>query len=302
MKKLLIFFILLFSWGSEVNIQAQQSSLFSQNMYNPLRINSAYAGTKEGFVLVGMGRMQWLGVEDSPNTATLSLHGPIFENMGLGMTLTHDVIGPVEQTIATINYSYQIDVTFDSRLSFGINAGFSLMNMDLTKKDAYDPGDPQIYSLDNQFFPNVGVGIYYYSYDGYIGLSAPRLLEPKLDPNIIGRAELVRDYYLMGGYIFDLDEIIKIKPAFMLRYTQNAPLSIDISTNIYYERWGFGVGYRYQDALNLFFQLFLTRQFSIGYSYDYTLSELRHDSWGSHEIMFRYDFSKYERCRPAKFF
>jgi len=300
MKKIFLLFLILISGG--LAVQAQQSALFSQNMYNPLRINSAYAGTKEGFVLVGMGRMQWLGVEDSPNTATLSLHGPIFENMGLGLTLTHDVIGPVEQTIATINYAYQIDVTFDSRLSFGINAGFSLMNMDLTKKDAYDQGDPQIYAISNQFYPNVGVGIYYYSYDGYIGISAPRLLEPKLNPNILGRANLVRDYYLMGGYIFDLDEIIKIKPAFLVRYTKNAPLSIDLSTNIYYERWGFGVGYRYQDALNLFFQLFLTRQFSIGYSYDYTLSELRHDSWGSHEIMFRYDFSKNERCRPAKFF
>ncbi len=301
MKKIFIIIIITLLNGLH-GINAQQTALFSQNMYNPLRINSAYAGTKEGFVLVGMGRMQWLGVEDSPNTATLSIHGPIFENMGLGLSLTQDNIGFMEQTNAKISYSYQIDVTFDSRLSFGINAGFSLMNIDFTKKDAYDPGDPQIYALDNQFYPNVGVGIYYYSYDGYIGLSAPRLLEPKLDPNIIGRAKLVRDYYLVGGYIFDLDEIIKIKPAFMLRYTKNAPLSIDISTNIYYERWGFGVGYRYQDALNLFFQLFLTRQFSIGYSYDYTLSELRHDSWGSHEIMFRYDFSKYERCRPAKFF
>jgi len=281
---------------------AQQSPMFSQNMYNPLGVNAAYAGTKEGFVFVGMGRMQWLGVEDSPKTETLSLHGPIFENMGLGLTLTNDVIGPIQQTMAYVNYSYQVDISFETRLSFGIRAGFNLMNIDWTKKDAFDPGDPQIYSLDNQFFPNVGVGLYYYSYDGYIGISAPRLLEPKLDPNSIGRAQLVRDYYLMGGYIFDLDEVMKIKPAFIIRYLPNAPLSIDISTNVYYERWGFGVGYRYQDAITGLFQLFLTQQFSVGYSYDYTLTELRHDSWGSHEIMFRYDFSKNERCRPAKYF
>ncbi len=301
MKKFSFIIILLIS-VSGYKLTAQQSPMFSQNMYNPLRINPAYAGTKEGFILVGMGRMQWLGVEDSPKTATLSLHGPIFENMGLGLSLTNDVIGPVQTTDAYLSYAYQVDVSFDTRLSFGISAGFKLMNLDLTKKPAYNPSDPQIYALNNQFFPNVGVGIFFYSYNGYIGVSVPRILEQKIDPNSVGSAKIVRDYYLTGGYVFDLDEVVKIKPAFTVRYTLNAPLSIDLSTNIYYTRWGFGVGYRYQDAITGLFQLFLTREFSVGYSYDYTLTELRHDSWGSHEIMFRYDFTKQSRCRPAKYF
>jgi len=58
-----------------------------------------------------------------------------------------------------------------------------------------------------------------------------------------------------------------------------------------------------QDALVGIFEFYASPQMSIGYAYDYTLSDLRHESSGSHEFMIRYDFSKRtKRCRPVKYF
>jgi len=282
---------------------AQQDVQYSQYMYNPIEINPAYAGTKEGFIMTGMVRMQWVGIEDAPLTQSFSLHSPVHKNMGLGFTATNDKNGPLSQTLFYWDYSYQIDIGFDSRLSFGLNGGFHVINLDLSSKDAYDPNDPNIYNINNSFAPNVGVGLYFYTYNYYIGISAPRLLEQNFSPQATGQSLLVRHYFLMSGYVFDLDEVVKVKPSILFKYTPDAPLTFDFSMNIYYERMGFGFSYRHEDAFVGLFQLFLTQQLSFGYSYDYTLSDLRHESSGTHEFMFRYDFSKRtNRCRPVKYF
>jgi len=285
------------------NIWSQQDPQFSQYMYNPIEINPAYAGTKEGFIMTGMARMQWLGIREAPQTQSFSLHSPVHKNMGLGFTATNDKAGPIKQTMFYWDYSYQIDVGFDSRISFGLKAGFHVLNLDLNAIDAYHNNDPNIYSISNHFIPNVGVGVYFYSYDYYLGLTAPRLLEQNFSPNANAQALLVNHYFFTGGYVIDLDEIVKVKPSFILKYTPNSPLTFDFTANIYYERWGFGLSYRHEDAITALFQLFISQQLSFGYSYDYTLSDLRHDSTGSHEFMFRYDFSKNTvHCRPAKYF
>jgi len=296
-----IFYLILIFTG--VSGSAQQDPQFSQYMYNPIDINPAYAGTKEGFIMTGMVRMQWVGIQDAPKTQTFSIHSPIFKNMGLGFTATNDQIGPLGQTMFYWDYSYQIDIGFDSRLSFGLNAGFHIINLDLSEKDIYQPNDPEVYNINNRFLPNMGVGMYFYTYNYYIGISAPRLLEQNYSPQATGQGLLVRHYFFMSGYVFDLDEVVKVKPSIVFKYTPHAPLSFDFSMNLYHERWGLGFSYRHEDAVVGLFQLFLSQQLSIGYSYDYTLSDLRHDSSGSHELMFRYDFSKRtDRCRPVKYF
>jgi len=286
-----------------LSAKAQQDPMFSQYQYNPLSINPAYAGTKENFVMTGITRMQWVGIKDSPKTQSFSIHSPMGKNMGLGFTAQNDNAGPLHQMMFYADYSYQIDLGFESRLSFGLKAGFHVVDLDLMKIESYQQNDPSIYNLDSYFLPNVGVGIYFYNYNYYLGISAPRLLNQSLNPQIIGQSELVRHFFLSTGYVFDLDDIVKVKPSLIVRYTPNAPVSFDVSTHLYYDKVGFGVGYRSEDAFVGFFEFYMNRQLAFGYSYDYTMSDLRHESNGSHELMFRYDFSKGgDICREPKYF
>lgn len=302
MKKLHLI-IVFFATGFLYKTYGQQDVQFSEYMYNPIAINPAYAGTKEGFIMTGMVRMQWVGFKDAPKSQAFSLHSPIFKNMGLGFSAVNDNTGPLQQTLFYWDYSYQIDVGFDSRLSFGLSGGFHILNLDLTSRNAYHQGDPEIYNLNNRFLPNAGVGLYFYTYDYYIGISAPRLLEPSYSPTSTGEAALKRSFFFSAGYVFDLDEVVKVKPSILFKYMKDLPMSFDFSMNLYHERWGIGLSYRHEDAIIGLFQLFINQQLSIGYSYDYTLSDIRHDSSGSHELMLRYDFSKRtDRCRPVKYF
>jgi len=299
-NKLIIIAFVIFG---QLELFGQQDPMYSQYANNPMILNPAYAGTKEGFVMTGLIRMQWVGIDDAPKTQTFSIHSPVSKNMGLGLTAMNDKAGPLHQMMFYANYSYQVDIDFDSRLSFGLKAGFHVIDLDLTDKDAYQHNDPNIYNLTNYFVPNVGVGIYYYTYNFYLGVSAPRLLESSLDPRIVGQSTLVRHYFLTSGYIFDLDEIVKVKPNAVVKFTPNAPVSFDLGINLYHYRWGLGFVYRLQDALVGIFEFYANPQMSIGYAYDYTLSDLRHESSGSHEFMIRYDFSKRtKRCRPVKYF
>ena len=93
-----------------------------------------------------------------------------------------------------------------------------MLNVDYTKLNRYDLNDPRFQNnIDNQFSPNIGAGIYYHSDKLYAGISVPFMLETKhFDDNASSVAKDALHYYFIGGYVFDLSETTKFKPAFYL--------------------------------------------------------------------------------------
>src|SRR5687768_7415267 len=73
---------------------AQQRVQFTQYMFNGLVINPAYAGADEALSMTFIQRSQWAGVDNAPETQTLSAH-TLFgkRRIGLGLTLINDKIG-----------------------------------------------------------------------------------------------------------------------------------------------------------------------------------------------------------------
>jgi len=66
---------------------------------------------------------------------------------------------------------------------------------------------------------------------------------------------------------------------------------MDLSAIFYfYRRFGVGLAYRVGDAVSGILQFYFSPNFNMGYSYDYTLTPLRHYNSGSHEIHLTYDF------------
>jgi len=77
----------------------------------------------------------------------------------------------------------------------------------------------------------------------------------------------------------------------LVKAVQGAPLSVDVSGNFFFnERFGIGLAHRFDDSLSALFQYYFTPQFRLGYAYDFTMSEIRHN-YGSHELMLGYDFN-----------
>ena len=94
MKRLFIFMML-----AVVTSKAQQLPQYSQYMLNQMAINPAIAGKDEFAEVRSNSRQQWVGITDAPRTYMLTLQGPfVGKNMGLGMNLYTDIVGPTRRT------------------------------------------------------------------------------------------------------------------------------------------------------------------------------------------------------------
>ncbi|SDS64868.1 type IX secretion system membrane protein, PorP/SprF family [Gillisia sp. Hel1_33_143] len=286
--------------------QAQQLPQFTQYMYNTISVNPAYAGSRDGFSLTALNRNQWVGIEGAPRTQTLSLHSPLRnERIGVGLSVINDKTGYENYTYIYGDVSYTIPVGQETTLSFGIKGGFSYYDLD---EDLFT--DPQV--MDDPFFrdqfnkwtPNVGAGLYLSAQNWYVGLSAPKLINnDNNDFNQYVALEQVH-YYLTGGYVFDLNDTWKLRPTALAKATSGAPLSVDISaTTIYDEKLYLGATYRIDDAIGAFVDFRVFEPLRIGYAYEYSISDLRPYTSGSHEIILIYEFRfRNTRYKSPRFF
>lgn len=300
---------LLFLWSSTWMF-GQQNPQYTQYMYNTQVINPAYTASKESFSAGLLYRTQWVGLDGAPKTATFSADTPIgrYENMGLGINISHDEIGPSNKTIATINYAYEIDIAANAKLSFGVNAGVDVLNVDFRKLNIYYPDDPYFQeNIDNRWQPQIGAGIYYYTNRFYAGLSVPNLLETKhfeSSESFQAVAAERMHYYLIAGYVFDLNYAVKFKPATMLKAVEGAPLQWDVSANfLFHEKFTLGAAYRWDAAVSALAGFQINNNWFIGVGYDYQLTNLEKYSDGSYEIILKFElFNPRKSILTPRFF
>ncbi|WP_316635931.1 type IX secretion system membrane protein PorP/SprF [uncultured Flavobacterium sp.] len=294
-------------------MSGQQDSQYTQYMYNPGIVNPAYAGSRDVMSIFGLYRSQWVGLEGAPKTGTISMHTPIENSkLGLGFSLVNDRIGPSDETNFATDISYTIDVSYQYKLAFGIKASANLINIDYTKLDVFDPSDPRFQeNVSNKFSPNVGAGVYLYSDNTYVGLSAPALLQTKhfdgsvnYDGSSTFFAREQVHYYLMAGHVFDLDYNLKFKPSALVKITEGAPLQVDLSANfLFNEKFTAGVAYRWSAALSALVGFQVSDGLFIGYAYDAETTKLANYNSGSHEIFLRFElFKKFDKITCPRFF
>ena len=297
--KLLIGIFVLIS--SISTVFAQQDPQYTQYMYNMNILNPAYAGSK-GVTSIGLlGRTQWVGVDGAPQTATLSINGPVGKNVGLGFSVIHDEIGPVKEDNLYADFSYTLNFSGEDKFAFGIKAGATFLNVrEFTTVDQ-DPLNVPV----SLVAPNFGVGVMYYNDRFYAGLSVPNFIESRyLDTKngISSSASEKTHYFLTSGYVFDLDENLKLKPSTMLKAAPGAPLSVDLSLNLLIqEKVELGLSHRLDDSISGMVGFQVSQDLRIGYAYDYTTTNFGVFNSGSHEIMILFDLNK-KKIKSPRFF
>ncbi len=291
MKKVTLFLALIIVLLS-INSYAQQDPQYTQYMYNMNVLNPAYAGSKGTLSIGILGRTQWVGIDGAPKTFTLSTHAPFGEKVGLGLSAIVDKIGPIKEQNVFADFSYTINTSEQGKLAFGLKAGFTFHNLDELTLTTIDPNDPSILNFDNRTFPNFGAGAFYYTDKFYVGLSLPNVLETKHFErgNGLTKASEKVHYFLTSGYVFDVSESLKFKPSIMAKGAPGAPLSIDLSANfLLSERFELGASYRLDDSISGLIGFAITRDFRLGYAYDYTTTNLGDFNSGSHEVFLLWD-------------
>ncbi|MBF4486918.1 MULTISPECIES: type IX secretion system membrane protein PorP/SprF [unclassified Flavobacterium] len=303
MKKIVLIFMFF-----TVVCSAQQDSQYTQYMYNTIAINPAYAGSRGALSVFGLYRTQWVGLDGAPETSTFSINTPLSNsNLGLGVSLVNDKIGPTNENTLSADLSYTVPTSETYKLSFGIKATANLFNLDMNKLDPETKGDLQFQNLDNKITPNIGAGIYWHSDKAYVGLSVPNFIETKRyddDDTAIFKDKI--NYYFMAGYVFNLDhlEYIKFKPALLTKMVQGAPLQVDVSGNFMFnDKFVIGLAYRWSASLSAMAGFQVTDGLYIGYGYDHETTNLRRYNSGSHEIFLRFEFfNNYNKMISPRFF
>ncbi len=299
LPKLFVFILLGCMFSAVHEVQAQQDSQYTQYMYNTVSVNPAYAGTRGSLSMIGIYRNQWVGLDGAPETLNFSVNSPIgVQGVGLGLGFTSDKIGPSTESIITADFSYTIDVSQNTKLSFGIKGGFSLLDLDPNKLLIYDPND---YDLAQKSYssPIVGAGLYLHSDNWYLGLSSPNLLETEhYDDVQVSTATEKTHIYFIGGYVFTLNSNLKLKPAVLAKAVTGAPLALDISANaLMYDRFSLGLAYRLDAAVSAMLGFQVTDNIMIGYAYDYDTTPLGNYNDGSHEIFLRFELGTKLRAK-----
>jgi len=252
--------------------------------------------------IAGLYRAQWIDIPGAPRTVRFGLNIPFAnEKTGMGFNVVSDQLGPSTQTYVDVAYSYQVSVSDNTKLSFGLDVGGSFLNVDFSKGDFEIENEPLLNTETlNKFYPTIGAGTFLYSEDWYVGLSIPNFLTNGIYNDEV--ATLVEDkvqFNFIGGYVFELSEKLKFKPAFMLNYLQGSPVNMNLSTNfLINDVVTLGASYRVDNALSGLAGFQISSGMFVGYSYDYSTTSLAEYNQGSHEIILKFYLGKGNSRQP----
>jgi len=312
MKKFLL--IALLTATTLGGLRAQQDAQYTQYMYNPMAINPAYAGSRGVFSIAGMHRSQWVGVEGAPATQTLNFHTPVSDRVGIGLSIVNDDIGngTSQETYFDGVFSYNIPLSREAKLAFGLKASAHILNLDFSKLSNYnnEVSGTGLTNIDNKLSPNFGAGVYYYNEQFYVGLSVPNFLATKhFDGDASSSSFLAKErmnFYLITGYVYELNQRWQFKPTLLMKAVNGAPLQVDVSANFMFNnKFILGAGYRWDAALSALFGFQPSDQILLGLAYDREVTELGGSRFndGSFEVFLRYEFrSRYRRNIAPRFF
>lgn len=304
MKK--VYLLILVAGLVSASVFGQQDPQFTQFMYDRLSVNPGAAGSQDAICATLLGRQQWSGFTGQPNTGLLNISAPIESiRSGVGVSVYLDEIGPQTTTSARLSYAYHLKLGGGTKLGLGVSLGVISSGLNYKWK-AYnyddngglstgglqtginDPGIPVGNKSATAF--DASFGAYLYNPKYYVGASVVHLNEGDLsDMNI----QVARHLYFMAGYNFDLTPKLVLTPH-VLAKTDLASTQLDVNATVMYANtFWFGVSYRLEDAVapmagyNYEFPGG-NSALRIGYSYDFTTSELNNYSSGSHELMVSY--------------
>jgi type IX secretion system PorP/SprF family membrane protein len=290
---------------------AQQDPHYTMFMFNALSYNPAYAGSQDQLSATLLGRKQWVSFPGSPFTGTLNVHTPLRDDrMGVGLSLISDRAGAFSQNSFAGAYSYALKFN-KMRLSFGLQAMATNFSADLTGSRLSNTGQAPV---DNAFAGNVsvfsinfGTGAFLNGENFFAGISAPHLLNSGMEKKQAADPTLARQdmhLYLMGGYLWQMNAILELKPSAMIKVVKGAPVQADMNLMLYgYKLGGIGLGYRSGDALSVLAEVKALPNLNFAYAFDFGMSRLARYNSGSHELIlqYRFGFNKQRLTSPRLF-
>lgn len=313
MKNKILYFALALTCAFGFSASAQQDIQFSQYVFNPLFINTAYAGYRGDTYVSAIYRSQWASVEGSPKTLAASVDwlAGKSDQMGLSARILTDKLGPQRGTSFMAGYTYRIPMDNDGAKVLSLGLGFGLKQYSLDGNAfKYTDGNDELIPVGNEsrLLPDADFGIYYHTPSYYLSASVQDLLsgytinsDYSLNGQTYKSMQRNRHLYLGAGAVFDLSEDVKLKPSFLWKEDFRGPSNLDLNAFLLLaERLWVGASYRTglkiwskadylkglekKDAIAAIVNIYATDKLRIGYAYDFTISSMNPYEKGTHEI------------------
>ncbi len=288
--------IILFVFNNMItSLNAQQELQMSTYFFNQLYINPAYAGSQKSLVVNATIRDQWTSFKGAPKSQILSMHAPLKKDLiGLGFSIINDKIGARSNKTVALDLSIGVKLNKKNhRLALGLKLGLDVYQTNFNNAKIQDNSEDTYLEGYNytKVLPNVGAGLYYYGDRFYLGVSSPRILKNSFNLPSGQNALQENHFYFFGGCVIKLNSLVNMRPSVIIKYVNNAPLSIDANLSfLILDKVWIGAMYRYNSALGMNIIYNITERMSVGYAYDYGLNNIQKYSAGSHEIMLSYKF------------
>ncbi len=278
---------------------AQVDAQFTQYYEVPAYYNAGAIGRIDYLRIRGGSRMQWVGIPKAPKTFLAAADMPLKllgKRVGVGLLLQQESMGLYSNFTLGAQFAYKLKL-FKGELSIGlqigmIDEGFKGSQVILPDDDDYHEGsDEGIPNTDiHGTSMDLGLGVFYTHRLFWAGLSVTHLNEPAITMTADGTEAKEYEfkagrvlYFMAGSNIPIKNTLFEIQPSVMVK-SDLTFTTAEATARVRYNKFlTAGVGYRYNDAVSLILGAEY-RDFFIGYSYDYSISEISKASNGSHEI------------------
>ena len=289
-----------------------QDPTFSQFYANALYLSPSFAGATNEYRLAVNYRDQWPAVPGVFNTYSISFDKamPNF-NSGIGVLATYDVAGSGNLSTTNIGllYSYDFNINKEWHIRPGVEFKFYYLGLDIGKLvfNSQITGSGTSPSVTPPPFDNVAdidfaTSALVYNSRTWAGFTLDHLLTPKMSfygndatlPvkfNFYGGTQILKQTRLRQK----TQEILSVAVNFQ---KQGKFYQSDLGLYFYKDPIIFGIWYRgiplvtsqVGDAIIGLIGI-KTKQLHIGYSYDFTISNLIGSTGGAHEISLVYEFN-----------
>ena len=280
--------------------QAQIDPLYAQYLNNPLLINPAYSGLNNNLNAGITYRKQWAGFDGSPTTYNVNAHTSLVDNrMGVGLIVLKDNIGVNSNTEVHGTYAYRLDLG-DRYFSFGLQAGVISYKSINSELNPFDKNDPAFSTNQNFTKPSFGAGVILHSERYFFGLSVPRMLKAQVTVSDVEAELYSQHYYAMGGYVFYLNEHIRLKPSVLFKSVKGSPISTDVNFAINLEeKYTAGIYTRNLNAYGLIAQMKLGGSYRFGYAFEVPAGNSVGARFTTHELSFGINLAMFAFHRTA---
>ena len=305
-KNILKIMLILVALVALPDLHAQQDPQYTHYMYNTMSINPAYAGQRDVLSFTGLYRTQWVGIDGAPESGSLGIHSPVNNGrLGIGLNIVRDALGPANETFVDANLSYSIPVNEQGlEFSFGAKLGAHQLKTDWTRGIFRIQTDPTFNQNISVISPVIGAGLYLHSDKWYLGASIPNFITTEHYDDVQESIASERiNFYFIGGYVFNINRALKLKPSFFVKAVSGAPVIADLSANFLYQnKLNLGLAYRWDDSISALLGFQITDGMYLGYSYDLTTTGLSNYNSGTHEILLRFELPRVGRLISPRFF